>query len=158
MAALQISIPIAEIRNRMRQRIAGSPTNPRVVWQDGTQRVLIHADSLKVRAANGWLLCHLELETDITKRQRLQIVYFLGRDAEGDGPAASVTVNAPTAGSAQLAEKWGRDLQRVLWDAVLDGIEAGLQLAREQSKAAVKLLGFICSNEDLQVRVLTGTV
>ena len=158
MPALQISIPVAEIGRRMRHRIAGSSTAPQVVWADGQQRVLVHADSLKVRALDGWLLCHIELETDTTKRQRLQIVFFLGREAEGDGPSAAASINAPSTGSAQLAERWGRDLQRVLWDAVLDGIEAAVHHAKESSKAAIQVLGFTCKNEELHIRVLTGSV
>lgn len=141
----------------MRHRIAGSATTPRVVWQDGAQRVLVHADSLKVKALNGWLLCHLELETDVTKRQRLQILFFVGREAEGDGVSAAATINAPTTGSAQIADKWGKDLQRVLWDAVLDGIEASVQHMREQNKGPdVRLHGFTCNNDELHVRVLAG--
>lgn len=157
MTALQISIPTTELSKRMKHRLSGSATMPKVVWQEGGQRVLIHLDSLIVRSVDGWLLCHLELETDPTKRQKLQFVYFVGRSSEGGGINAGSTINAATVPASQLADKWGADVQRVLWDAVLDGIEGAIAHAKTQATGQkIRLAGFTCVPNELHVNVLAG--
>ena len=157
MEAFQVSIPAGELLKRMQQRLAGGDVHKKVVWQDGRQQVLLHLDSLRIRAVDGWLLCNLDLETDPTKRQLLQFVYFLGQAGDADGLHASASINAATIPSSQLADRWGPDVQRLLWDAVLDGIAAAVQHVREQKQnLPMTLQGFSCDNDILQVQVLTG--
>lgn len=159
MNAFQVSLSIAELTARMRTRLFGGtqPEGPKVVWSRGEKRVLLHLDSLRLRAVDGWLLINLELETQPTGRQRLQFVFFVGQDGEGDGLRAAGTVNAPSLQSAQLAEAWSDDLQRVLWDAVLDGIEASVARVEQQNAGKrLQLQGFSCASNALQVRVLAG--
>jgi hypothetical protein len=89
----------------------------------------------------------------------LQFVFFLGKKREGDGTQAGATINATTAQAAQLAEQWGAQVQRVLWDAVLDAIEAAVHRAGERKpKTELTLRGFHCTNEALNVEVLTGAL
>src|SRR5437016_10994840 len=110
----------------MAERLRGGSQSAQVVWQSPTQRVLVHTESLVVRSLDGWLVANLDLETDQTKRRTIQFVFYLGRKNESDGVQAACTINAPSPEAAALADAWGRDLQRVLWDAVLDGVEACL--------------------------------
>ena len=161
MAAHQLSISAADLEARMRQRLTGAaPDNStQVVWRDDEQRVLLHLNSLKLRIIDGWLLCNLNLQTDPTGPQRLQFIYFLGAPGEGDGLQAAAQINAATLPAAQLADKWGRDLQRVLWDAVLDGIEVSIRDVTENEPGQpVVLHGFTTSAGYLHVRVLSGAL
>ncbi len=89
----------------------------------------------------------------------MQFVFFLGKAGDGDGPQAGATINAPTPGGAQVAACWGADLQRVLWDAVLDAVEvcihrAGTQLPNQK----MTLQGFYCTNEAICAQVLVGDI
>jgi hypothetical protein len=161
MDSLRISIPANELAGRMRERLrgAGGSPIPRVVWQRNEQRVVIHLDSLALRALDGWLVAGLDLQTDPTGRQTLQVVYHLGKDGEGDGLAAATTLNTATVAAAQLAERWGDDLHRVLWDAVLDAIEAALGRAGQQHPGEpLTLQGYGCANNQIFVDVLTGVL
>jgi hypothetical protein len=146
----------------MRDRLRGpgaTPVPPRVVWQRNEQRVLLHLDSLALRALDGWLIAGLDLQTDPTGRQNLQIVYHLGKDGEDDGLAAAATLNAPTMPAAQLAERWGDDLHRVLWDAVLDTIELAVFRAGQQHPGEqITVQGIGCANNVVFVDVLTGAI
>ena len=159
MNALQVSISVADLTERMKQRLSGLDLTPpaRIVWDDEGQRVLLHLDSLRTRIVDGWLLCQLDLETDPTKRRTLQFVYFLGVPSEADGLQAASTINASTVEASQLADRWGAQVQRVLWDAVLDGVEASVRHTKEQYPGQPVLLGgFNAGANALQVRVLAG--
>ncbi len=114
-------------------------------------------DRLQVRSVAGWLLCDLPARTDETGLCTLQFVYFLGRHGDGDGLRAAATINAPTLGAAQVADRFGSDLQRVLWDAVLDAVEASVREAREQhAPEAIALCGFRCDATHIHVDVVVG--
>lgn len=157
MIAFELSIATADLRRRMVDRLQGGTLAPKVVWQSQGRRVLIHSDSLVARSLDGWLLVNLDVETDQTKRRTLQFVFYIGRKAEGDGVQAACTINAPTPEAAQLADAWGRDLQRVLWDAVLDAIETCV--ARAGTKAGTQPLtlhGFVSNAQSIIVTVLAG--
>src|SRR3954454_11600764 len=94
MSAIRLAIPTTELVTRMRDRLRGlstAPLPPRVVWQRGAQRAILHLDSLTLRALDGWLLVGLDMQTDPTGRQNIQVVYHLGADGESDGLAASAT-------------------------------------------------------------------
>src|SRR5262245_14447954 len=124
MTAFELSFPTALLGRRMMERLRGSAPSFQVVWQDHGRRLLVHADSLGARSVDGWLLVNLDVEADQTKRCTLQFVFYLGKKGESDNLHAACAINAPTPQAAYLADAWGRDLQRVLWDAVLDGVEA----------------------------------
>ena len=159
MVEFTLSLAIAEIGRRMRERLRGSSHSdiPAVVWQQNGHRVLIDTGSLEVRALDGWLLCALKLVTDETGVEPLQVVFYLGSRTEGDGPQGSVTINAASTGAAQIADRWGADLQRVLWDAVLDGVEAAVdRVAAQAGPQPVILAGFHCTPEALVVNVAAG--
>jgi hypothetical protein len=159
MTAHQVSISAADLAARMKQRLSGVAPNPaaRIVWEDAGQRVLLHLDSLRARIVDGWLLCQLHLETDQTQRQALQFVYYLGVPNEGGGVQAASTINAATVPASQLADRWGAHVQRLLWDAVLDGIETSIRHVKEQQPGQrVQLQGFTGVTNALNVDVLAG--
>ena len=160
MTSLSLSIGSADVQARVRQRLTGlNPAARRVVWRSATQAVLIYVDRIQARLLRGWLVVGLELETDQTGRQSLELVYCLGSRQDGDGTGAAVRINAPTRDGAMLAEVWGDDLQRVIWDAVLDAIQVALQRAgREHPNEPLTLRGFLATPEGLQVNVVTGTL
>src|SRR5262245_13100058 len=159
MPSWKLSIPAADLGRRLRERLQGDGTTtaPKFVWQRDAQHVLVHADSLISRFVDGWLLCSLDLETDQTKRQTLQFVFFVGNTGEGPGLQAACTINAPTAGAAQLAAAWGDDVQRVLWDAILDAIEKAIYHAETlRPGEKLTLAGFHCTPDALHVQVFAG--
>lgn len=141
MPALNVSISADQLAERIQDRLGGlsAPTPASVIWQEKTNRVLIHVDSLRARMLSGWLLANLDLQADETGRQTLQFVFFLGAADSGLGAGASI--HAPTPQAAQLARVWGVEVQRVIWDAVLDGLEASLDQA-----------GFIPAGQTLQIQ------
>jgi len=159
MPSWKLSIPATDLGRRLRERLQGdrATTALKFVWRRDAQQVLVHADSLIFRVVDGWLLCSLDLETDETKRQTLQFVFFIGKADEGDGLQSDCTINAPTTGAAQLAAAWGDDVQRVLWDAILDAIEKAVYHA-ETLKPGEKLTlaGFHCTPDAIHVQVFAG--
>jgi hypothetical protein len=160
MAALRVSIPTADLIRRLKERLRGDPPNAstRVVWQRDGDSVLVNTDSLTVRLLDGWLVCNLDLQTDQTGRQMLQFIFFLGKEGEGDSLQAASTINAPTPGAAQLAAAWGPDLQRVLWDAVLDAIELMVYHAESLKRGSPIIVGgFHCTPEAIVVDLLAGS-
>ena len=128
MVALRVAVAVDDIASRMRQRLhaLGDFDAREVVWQEGTARLLLHTHALQVRALEGWLVGNLDVQTDEAGRATLQFIFFLGDEREA-GPHGSATINAATREAAQIADRWGRDLLRVLWEAVLDGIEASIE-------------------------------
>jgi hypothetical protein len=158
LTAIRLSIPAAELGRRIGERLRGSAATgiAKYVWQGDGQRVLIHGDSLVVRFLESWLVLNLDLQTDQTGRQTLQFVFFLGKPGDGDGIQAACTINAPTVGGGQLAAAWGADLQRVLWDAVLDTMEAAVYHAANQKLGAVTLQGFHCTPDVMNIDMIAG--
>jgi hypothetical protein len=148
----RLSIAADDLRQRVTFRLAaGRPNVSKIVWTDGGDELLIHLDSLKCAFADGWLVCELELEAGGPGRQKLQCVYFLGRTGDTDGTRAAATLKPIGAASEAIADRWGRNLQRVIWDAVLDAIEGAAAHAGAQAKVAMVLLGFSCTRERLNV-------
>ncbi|HEV2069815.1 MAG TPA: hypothetical protein VGR26_08480 [Acidimicrobiales bacterium] len=155
MASLTVSISTRELTQRLRERLEPGKSGT-VIWQDGGDRVLLFAGRLRARSVDGWLLCDLDVQTDQTDRQTLQFVFYLGQRGDGDGPRAAATINAPTLAQAQLADRWGADIQRVLWDGVLDAVEVAVANFGDAAEEAVLLTGFHVDAEDLHVDVLVG--
>jgi hypothetical protein len=144
------------MQDRLRGSSAAAPDT--IVWQQQTNRVVIFVNSLVAKLLNGWLLCNLDLQCDQTGRQTLQFVFFLGSSANGDGVHAGATINAATPQAGQLAEVWGGELQRVLWDAVLDALEVSCEQAVAQHLATtLTLQGFHVTADGLQAAILTGS-
>jgi hypothetical protein len=156
--SLKLSIAGSELASRMRDRLRAPSTLQRVVWQkeDG-QRLLIYTDSLQTKIVDAWLVVNVTAMTDQTSRQQLQFVFCVGKPGEADGAQAACTVNAPTAGATQIASVWGADLQRVLWDAVLDGLEACVaQAATLKPNQRLTLQGYHCTADMFHAEVVAG--
>ena len=159
MSTFRFSIRAPDVVRRLQQRLRGDPpsASPRVIWQRDNESVFVNTDTLNVRLLDGWLLCNLDLQTDQTGRQTLQFIYFLGTEGEGEGPHAACIINAPSIGAAQIAAAWGTDLQRVLWDAVLDAIEIIVYHAETLTKGApITLGGFHCTSDAIFVDLLAS--
>lgn len=159
MASLKLTLDDAELGLRLRERLGGAQPvrGAWVVWEKEQRRVLLNLASVKSRFADGWLVCELDLKNDQVGRETLQFVFFLGTEREARGTQAAATINAATPDAAQLADQWGADLQRVLWDAVLDAIEAAVAKAdRRRPGEKLTLRGFHCTSDALHVEVLTG--
>jgi hypothetical protein len=158
MNAVSLTIAVPDLQARIRQRLLGlNPTARRAVWRSASHAVLIYVDRTQARLLRSWLVVGLELETDQTGRQTLELVYFLGSARDGDGTGAAVRINAATREAAMLAEVWGDHLQRVIWDAVLDAIQVALQRTRrDHPNEPLTLRGFIATPEGLQVNVVAG--
>ncbi len=155
MTAFELSIATPELGRRMLSNLRAGALTADVVWQKKGRHVLLHTASLEVRSVEGWLLVSLDLETDQTRRATLQFVFFMGRRAEGSGNEAACTINAVTPAAAALADAWGRDLERVMWDAVLDGVEASLaRMSVQLGSRPVTLGGFFTDAQSLIVSVL----
>jgi|GEM_PF-4526922 len=157
MTAFEISLSTTELGKRCSERLRNGAASTDVVWQDGSRRLLVHTASVVARSVDGWLLINLDVESDQTKRCTLQFIFYMGKRDEGNGVAAAATINAATAATTQLADGWGRDLQRVLWDGVLDGIEASLaSVAAQSGLQPMMLQGFFSDSKSMIVSVLVG--
>jgi len=159
MPVLDISLSADQLAARMQDRLRGlnaaSPTT--VLWRQGSAAVLIFVDSLKVRLLTGWLMCNLDLQSDTAGRQTLQFIFYLGSPGLGDGPRAGAGINAVTAQAAQLADAWGATVQRVLWDAVLDALEAFLaQAAAQNPGQPLAIQGFQTAPGSLSAAIVAG--
>ncbi len=132
----------------------------KVTWQrsDG-QRLLIDLSSVTGKMVDGWFVCSVNAQTDQTGMGTLQFVYFLGRPNEADGLKAAGTINAPTYAATQIAAVWGADLQRVIWDAVLDSIEACVwQAGNQKPGEKLTLKGFHATANLLNAEVIVGEI
>jgi hypothetical protein len=151
------SIPSPEITQRVRFRLlAGAAAASRaVLWERDGRRVLLHVSSLRAVMRDGWLLVNLTLQTEPTGPRTLQFVFFLGSDGEGDGTQAGATIHCDSREAAQLAQLWGDDLQRTIWDGVLDVIEGTVVLAERHHRGrSLAVLGFSSSADQLHVDIL----
>jgi hypothetical protein len=156
MRARSLTIAPAAVESRIRARLVGLGTARHVVWEQDGHAVLIRSDQLNVRSLAGWLVVSIELDTKQTGRQRLELVYRLGTPDRG-GTGAAVKINAATKDATALAEVWGDDLQRVVWDAVLDAIEAALRRARRaEPREPLILRGFHLGREGFTVEIASG--
>jgi hypothetical protein len=145
-----------EITERIafRLRAGASATTRQVLWERDDRRLLLQLSSLLVSIKDGWLLVNLSVQTEPTGPRLLQFVFFLGSDGEGDGTQAGGTIHTDSREGAQLAQLWGDDLQRAIWDGVLDIVEGSLTLAeRSHPGLPLDLLGFSCSAGQLNVDI-----
>lgn len=151
----RLSIAVDDVRQRVRFRLgAAKPRLSQVIWTEGSDELLIHLDALKCGFADGWFVCDLELEAGgLNGRHRVQCVYFLGRTEQADGTRAAATLRPVGGAATAIADRWGRSLLRVIWDAVLDVIEGAVVHAGQQARAPMLLLGFSCTNQHLDVEV-----
>lgn len=156
MDAFELSVASADIARRCLQRLGGGATGS-ILWQVEERQLLVHTGSLAARALDGWLLINLDVETDQTGRRTLQFVFYLGKRADRDSVSAACTINAPTKEAGQLADGWGRDLQRVLWDGVLDAVESCLTtVSVSVPSQPLTLQNFFAEGQSLIVTVVAG--
>jgi len=159
MPALNVALSADQLASRMQDRLrgAGAAQAKTMLWQQQNNRALIYLDSLHTQLLDGWLLCDLDLQADETGRQTLQFVFYLGTTGHGDGLSASAKINASTAQAAQLAEVWGTTVQRLLWDAVLDALEAFVeQAAVKYPGQPLAIQGFQSTPKGLTAVLLAG--
>jgi hypothetical protein len=161
MSLIRWSTDLAEVADRVgvRLRAGSSARSNQVVWESRGRRALLHLSTLRLVVKDGWLLVNLSVETEPTGARLLQFIFFLGQDGEGDGTDAGATVHVDSLEGAQLAELWGEQLERVIWDGVLDVIEGSLAFAdvHQGSRGLpLSLLGYTCSGGRLHVDLQAG--
>jgi hypothetical protein len=149
----------SELGERIQFRLRGGSTAaPRVLlWEHGGRQLLLHLATLRVSIKEGWLLVDLGVETEPTGRRVLQFVFFLGADGRGEGTSAGGTIHTDSREGAQLAQLWGAELRRAIWDGVLDIIEGSISHAeRGAGRERLTVVGFSCSDDQLHVDILSG--
>jgi len=163
MALERFHVAGREVEERVRFRLRGgaqsSPAaTPRAVdWQEDGASVRLMLDACRLSFRPGWLVCDLDLFTEATRRQAVQLVFFVGEEGDGDRLRAGATVHAWKPEAAELAERWGPALQRVAWDGVLDVVEGVLHVAqREHPGTSLTLLGFFCAADGIHVDLAVG--
>lgn len=150
----RLSIAIEELRERILHRLSGGRVDDsQLIWKEGEDELLLNLGSLRSVCKPGWLVVELELEAGDSGRERVQLVFFLGREGRGDGRTASTTIQTGSEAGLRIADRWGAALQRVVWDAVLDLVEGAVAWAEAELGAAPELLGFTCSEAGLSVDV-----
>ncbi len=154
-SGFEISLPAGDLSQRMNDRLLGSGSGRVVVWQGLAGSVLLHLETLRTRLLDGWLLVNLDLESDQTGQQTLQFVFCMGAANNGDDENATATINVANSNAAVLADGWGDAVRRVLWDAVLDGVEAAVAGAKQQAgSTSLMLTGFHTNAQALVVSVV----
>ena len=159
MPAINVSLTADQLTARMQARLRGlSAASPNtILWEQQGSRALIYVNSLTARVLTGWLLCNLDLQAGETGRQTLHFVFYLGALGQGDGLRAGGTVKAANPQASQLAAVWGTTIQRVLWDAVLDGLEAFVdQTAAQHQGLPIAIQGFHGAQNALSAVILAG--
>jgi len=153
-AVLRHSVPAQGIEERVRTRLSGGvPRGPVVAWGEGGDALILNLPSVKLRLRSGWLLCNVDASAPGGARGTLQLMYFLGRDGQGDDTVAASTIHTVGPASA-LAAEWGVQLQRVVWDGVLDAIEGVVgQVGSQNPGKDLDLVGFSGADGVLQVDV-----
>ena len=159
MPALNISLTADQLQKRLQDRLRGLNANlpNTVLWQQNSNSVLLFIDSFKTRLIPGWLLCGLDMQSDQTGRQNVQFVFYLGTTGSGDGLHATATINAATPQASQLADAWGKTVQSVLWEAVLDALEAFVeQAAAKYPGQAIAIHGFQANSGNVSAIIMVG--
>ncbi len=157
MSSLAVSIATAELGRRVRARLLGGSSGAAVVWEQDGDRLLLDTNRLELRSVDGWLLCGLGVQSDETGLQTLQFVFYLGIRGEADGTRAAATINAPDRQAARIADTWGSEIQRVIWDAVLDAVEAAVaHAAAQRPRQQIELGGFHCDATRIHIDVRAG--
>ena len=156
--SLTASIETADVRLRIAERLRGTaPKATNVVWQRDGRRVLLQTANVTARTVAGWLVCNVPAQTDETGLVTVQLVFHLGARSDGDGPRAAAVVNVPDPKAAIVADAWGADLQRVVWDAVLDVVETSVEQAAAQHPGKALLVGgFHCDAGRIHVDIQAG--
>jgi hypothetical protein len=147
-------IPLDELRERTRDRLLGGRSVRRVVWESASDEVLVHADTLRVRARGGWLVGDLDLEASETGRETLQIVFFVGTQNDGAGPRAVSTM--ADRDPSPLMRRWGVTFQQTIWDALLDLVTERLEERRTATRETIILQGFHAGRQGVELRIAEG--
>jgi hypothetical protein len=114
----------------LRPRLAGSPADgsaprreqqPKVIWVDHGDEVVVHLDSLRTLIAGETVLVSLDLETDETGRASIVVPFAVGSRPEGG--LTFVTEELPL-GPEALVRRWGEAVQQATYAALLDLAEA----------------------------------
>jgi hypothetical protein len=177
MRLVRLSVSQAAVERQIKLRLMGSdPTISTAVWEkpwikedkELCAAVRIDLSGFKTALKKGWLLLQFGVQTQDTGLQALQAIYYLGQENAGANLQASATLQpAATAGNLDklgaLTQRWGDDLLRVIWDGVLDCIEAALQrLATQYPNQALTPLGIFSDvsggrpNSELQIDIQIG--
>ena len=89
----------------------------RVVWQDGTDEVLVHLDSVSVRLERGAIVAGVDLESEQTGRGPVIVVVAVGT-GEGSRGLFALT-EASARGEPLLSARYGGAVANAVWAAVM---------------------------------------
>ncbi|NVB40587.1 hypothetical protein G6O69_22290 [Pseudenhygromyxa sp. WMMC2535] len=154
MAEVNSLISPATLQKSMQTRLwAGGRRGTNVVWQDRGSSVAVYPSSLRLRVEAGFVVAAVDLETDQTGREAVEMVFFLGRSDRGDGLVATTTMDGDD--PSGLRTRWGEALRAALWDGVLDLVDAQLTSLRKQAnKGGSYLAGFHGSEKGLHLTIV----
>lgn len=152
---IELTVRVEVLAQLIRRNMCGSEeVPPAVVWRDRGSELLLLPEHLEVGIKPGWLQVRVITETVEFGTAPLGVVFFLGGRDEGGGTHAGTAV--ADEGPQELAERWGPALQDVVWNAVLDVVEAAVARVAEEG-APVTLIGFGANDASLYVDVDGGT-
>lgn len=153
MADINRLIPVNTLKVSMQNRLwAGGRRGTNVIWQDRGSSVVVYPTTLRIRLDGGWMMTSVDLETDQTGRETVEMAFFLGRTKQGDGLVATSTLEGED--PSGLRTRWGGMVQTALWEGVLDQLEAQVQSIRQQGgKNASYLAGFQGSSKGLHLTI-----
>src|SRR6516225_6131267 len=86
MAVSRYSVPSAQVARRIQLRLAGDAGQSAsdVAWGDYRGTLIIHLSTLKLRAAEGWLLCNRDMKELSQPACTLQFLFRTARGEEVD--------------------------------------------------------------------------
>jgi hypothetical protein len=84
-----------------------------LVWTDGSERVLVHVDSLRIEQAGRWLYCDLDVEPVHARRRRVRFAFLAAVDRAGDTILAEAAIYG-----RRLSERCCHDIQQALKGAL----------------------------------------
>jgi hypothetical protein len=155
----RFSVTADQVLQRIRLRLAADagPAAAAVAWSDSRGTLVLNLSSLKFRAADGWLICNLDVHPPGEPVSTLQFVFCTARENEDAPLAVAGEIRAGDAKAAALADSWGAILQRAIWDGILDVIEGVLNDTGKQSPGrALTLMRFLTAEGTVHVDVQTA--
>ena len=89
-----------------------------VVWTEDGSEVIVHPETIEVRASSGLLTVGIDMSCDQTGRGRITVRFFIG-DQNDLSNLLGVREESPD-GPAILIGRWAQPLQDVVWSVLLE--------------------------------------
>lgn len=151
-AGYSLVVPLRELHGAVRDRLAAPSAGDAVVWSRDGAELIVHRDSVQLRAVAGYLVAELTVECAETGPAVVRLVCYLGTPDVGAGTSVAVTFDATT--PAILVDAWGDALRAAVWEGLLDVVEGAAVAASRVAGAPLRVLGV--TGEDAQIVVAVG--